>query len=63
MFIHKSNIQTRPIWYPNHLQKPYVECQSYKIENTLELVEQTLNIPSSVNIIDSEIEFVIEKLK
>ncbi len=58
----KHNIQTRPIWYPNHLQKPYVECQSYKIENTLKLVEQTLNIPCSVNITDNEIELVIEKL-
>ncbi|HED38677.1 MAG TPA: hypothetical protein ENI76_10625 [Ignavibacteria bacterium] len=58
----KHNIQTRPIWYPNHLQKPYVDCQSYKIGNTLKLVEQTLNIPCSVNITDNEIELVIEKL-
>jgi len=62
MFIHKSNIQTRPIWHPNHLQKPYADCENYKIKNTLKLVEKTLNIPCSVNIRNSEIELVIEKL-
>ncbi len=58
-----SNIQTRPVWYPNHLQKPFSECQNYKIENTLKLIEKTLNIPSSINITEEEIQFVIENLK
>ena len=59
----ESKIQTRPVWYPNHLQKPFNNYENYKIENTLELVEKTLNIPSSVNITDDEIEFVIENLQ
>ncbi len=58
-----NNIQTRPVWYPNHLQKPFTECQNYKIENTLKLIEKTLNIPSSINITEEEIQFVIENLK
>ncbi len=58
----ENKIQTRPVWKPNHLQKPYAECQSYKMENTLKLVEKTLNIPSSVNITDDEIRCVIENL-
>jgi perosamine synthetase len=57
-----NKIQSRPIWYPNHLQKPFVDCQNYKIENTLMLVKKTLNIPCSVNIIKDEIDFVIENL-
>ena len=61
--LNSNNIQTRPVWYPNHLQKPFAVCQNYKIEKTLKLVEKTLNIPSSVNITDDEIEFVIENLK
>lgn len=56
-------IQTRPIWHPNHLQKPFIQYQNYKIDNTLKLVEKTLNIPSSVNITDNEVQFVIEKLR
>ena len=59
----KNNIQTRPVWYPNHLQKPYLEYENYKIENTLKLVEKTLNLPCSVNIVDEEINHIVEQLK
>ncbi len=59
----ECKIQTRPIWHPNHLQKPFNNCENYKIDNTLKLVDKTLNIPSSVNITDDEVQFVIEKLK
>ena len=41
----KSNIHTRPVWYLNHLQKPYQYCQQYKIEKALKLLDITLNLP------------------
>jgi len=47
-FLQVHNIQTRPIWKLNHLQKPYLNCQHYKIENACKKYEQTLNIPCSV---------------
>ena len=28
----ENGIQTRPVWGLNHLQKPYQDCQNYKIE-------------------------------
>jgi len=28
----KNNVEVRPLWYLNHLQKPYKGCQTYKIE-------------------------------
>ena len=31
--LEESNIQTRPVWALNHLQKPYRKFQNYKIEN------------------------------
>ena len=55
-------IQTRPVWYLNHLQKPYKDCQNYKIEKALELLEKTLNIPCSVNITKHDIERILEVL-
>ena len=57
-----NNIETRPVWQLNHLQKPYRNCQSYKIERAPELLAKTLNIPSSVNITEDQINAVIEVL-
>ena len=62
-YISANGIQTRPIWYLNHLQQPFKNFQNYKIEKAFDLVRKTLNIPCSVNIKKSEIEQVIEALK
>ncbi len=59
----KNNIQTRPLWYPNHLQKPYLKEFNYKIEKTKLLYKQTLNIPCSVNLKRENISKIIELLK
>jgi aminotransferase in exopolysaccharide biosynthesis len=48
--LEKEGIQTRPVWRLNHLQKPYRDCQNYKIEKAEKLVELSLCIPSSVNL-------------
>lgn len=55
-------VQTRPVWYLNHLQKPYRDCQNYKIEKTLELWEKTLNIPCSVNLSSEDVKRVLDLL-
>jgi perosamine synthetase len=52
-------IQTRPVWYLNHLQKPYKDCQNYKIEKALELLEKTLNIPCHINLKKQNIERIL----
>ncbi|MBX2820337.1 MAG: LegC family aminotransferase [Rhodothermaceae bacterium] len=59
----ENNIQSRPVWYPNHLQTPYKECQSYCIELAEELCSHTLNIPCSVNLTQDDISHVIKVLK
>jgi aminotransferase in exopolysaccharide biosynthesis len=61
-FLSKNNIQTRPIWYLNHLQKEFGQCQTYYIEHAEILLKNTLNIPCSVNLGKSNIERVIETL-
>ena len=58
----RNNIESRPLWQLNHLQKPYKDCRSYEIEKALELLDNTLNIPSSVNITGDQIDSVIEAL-
>jgi aminotransferase in exopolysaccharide biosynthesis len=62
---HLSNngIQTRPLWYLNHLQKPYIKSQGYKIEKAYELLAKTLNIPCSTNLTERDILKVVRVLK
>ncbi|MDB4037922.1 LegC family aminotransferase [Candidatus Thioglobus sp.] len=59
----KKNIQTRPAWSPIHLQKPYRTCQTYHIEKADELVDNSLCLPSSTNLENSDLSEVIRALK
>jgi perosamine synthetase len=40
-------IQTRPLWYPNHLQKPYRRNQVWRIERAMTAWKRILNLPCS----------------
>lgn len=62
-YLTARQIQTRPVWYLNHTQKPYRRCQSYNIENAQFCYEKTLNIPCSVNLNIGEIDKIISLLK
>ena len=55
-------IQTRPIWYLNHLQKPYKNCQDFRIECAQDLWEKTLNLPCSVSLTSSDIQHIVKLL-
>ena len=57
-----NSIQTRPVWVLNHLQKPYMDCQSFKIERAGELVTKSLSLPSSSSLTNDEINNVITQL-
>ncbi len=54
----KEGIQSRPVWYLNHLQKPYKNCQIYKIVNALKLVAQSMCLPSSISLNKDDIEYI-----
>lgn len=62
-FLADNRIQTRPIWYLNHEQKPYLDCQSYKIEKAYLYFNKILNLPCSANLTEREIDRVINMLK
>lgn len=50
-----ADIQARPLWYPNHLQTPYVGMQAYRIERALWFYERLVNLPCSVTLTQDEI--------
>ena len=57
-----NNIQTRPAWDPIYLQKPYRDCQSYKVERAEALVDNSLCLPSSTNLSNQDLNKVIDIL-
>jgi len=61
-YLFENKIQTRPVWYLNHLQKPYKNCQNYKVKKAFELWKNTLNIPCSVNLTKDQLDKVCEIL-
>ena len=50
-----AGIQVRPLWYPNHLQRPYREMQSYQISRALDYYDRLVNIPCSVGLTEDQI--------
>ena len=61
--LNSKEIQARPLWFLNHLQKPYKNCQAYRINTALELYDRLINIPCSVNLREGEIREVVEAMK
>ena len=59
----KNNIQTRPIWGLIHEQKPYKNCETYKISKASDYIRKIINIPSSSNLEKSDIERVVKVLQ
>jgi perosamine synthetase len=55
-------IETRPVWRPCHLQKPYRAFRTYGIEGTAELAANTINLPCSTHLEERQIARVCEVL-
>lgn len=58
--LEENGVQTRPVWHLNHLQKPYLNCQSFNIEVAIRLVESSLCMPSSSNLLNTDINQIFE---
>jgi len=58
-----KGIQARPLWFLNHLQKPYKHCQAYRIDTAPDLYGRLINIPCSVSLRETEIREVVEAMK
>ncbi len=59
----KADIQARPVWQLNHLQKPYKTGQAYNIEKAPSLRDSTINIPCSVGLRTEQIDFITDRLR
>ena len=62
-YLKKNGIETRPIWYPNHLQQRYKNCQTYKLKNINKIYQNRLCLPSSMKLTNKQQDFVCSKLK
>ncbi len=58
-----ADIEVRPLWYPNHLQQPYMEMQSYRIENALYFYDRLVNLPCSVSLTPGQVEQVVTAIR
>ena len=62
-YLRRKKIQTRSIWQPCHMQKPYKFFESYKIVNAENLFKRTVNIPCSTNLSLNQARLVIKFIK
>lgn len=58
-----SAIQVRPLWYLNHLQRPYLEMQSYRIKRAINLYDRVVNLPCSVSLSEEQVATVVQVIQ
>lgn len=59
----ERGVQTRAIWGLINEQKPYQDEMTFKLEKAPYYANCILNIPSSTQITDEEIEYVVDQIK
>lgn len=61
-YLDKNNITCRPIWKLNHLQKPYLNYQSFELKNCLSLYKNCICLPSSTSLTKNQLKYIVEKI-
>lgn len=61
-YLYNNGIEARPLWYPNHLQKKYKKCQTYKLHNVKKIYQSRLCLPSSSQLTPKQQDFICQKL-
>ncbi len=54
-----ADVQVRPLWYLNHLQRPYRELQAHRITRAHRFYDTVLNLPCSVSLTPEQIADVV----
>jgi len=62
-YLNKNGIEARPLWRPNHLQKKYKNCQTYKLYNINKIYLNRVCIPSSSHLTIKQQNFICKKLQ
>lgn len=60
---HDKGFETRAVWGLINEQKPYEDEETYKLEKAPYYASRILNIPSSTQITEEEIRYVVRELK
>lgn len=58
-----AEIQVRPLWYPNHLQQPYLGMQTHRIVRAADMYDRVVNLPCSVSLTEEEIARVVDVIR
>lgn len=58
-----ANIQVRPIWHPNHLQKHLKNFEKYRINKSIKLIDNIVCLPSSSFLKMNQIKKITETIK
>ena len=62
-YLKKNKIDVRPVWYLNHLQKPFLKCENYKIKNAIKLNNESLCLPSGPGLSELKIKKICKFIK
>ncbi len=57
-----QNIKTRPVWGLNHEQKPYRNCQAYRIEKAPDYWKRIVNLPCSSSLSADDVREVVRAI-
>lgn len=58
-----KGIQTRPIWYLNHFQRPYRGNQTHKIEKAPWFWQRILNLPCSTSLKVKQVKLIVSTIR
>jgi len=58
-----ADIEVRPIWHANHLQEPFKNACTFKIEHAPMQIETSLCLPSSVGLSTAELDRITKVVK
>ena len=61
--LNEVGVQARPLWGLISDQKPYQNCEAYKIDKARYYVDNLINIPCSTNLTEKEVYQVVDMLK
>lgn len=61
-YLDSRNIQARPIWRLNHLQKPFQAYRAMDCQTALKFYDRVVNIPCGVNLTEEQQEQVCQAL-
>ena len=59
----KVGIEARSVWYPNHIQKPFLKYQRYYISNANKIFKSSICLPSSYSLTKEDQLKVINVIK